>query len=729
MAKSAIPDEAWAAAEAAYAKSGLSAAYAALSGYPVNKGAVQKHMERRSLVAGAEYVEPTPEERDTPQVQELRKALGHVQRQLAKAKERTDDLVEATVEAAREATLSLGSIPPVPAPAKDSRKRPEVALWHLTDWQGAKALADDTPTLTTKGWKNHGDIRPGDMVYGPDGLPKMVTAVTGSSVVECMEVQFDGGVSIIASSDHLWQGWRRYKNGDAPYRGYERRPLLWTTTQIAELRPSKRGARTYVERAFHVDLPHPIQFASSGKLLVDPYVLGAWLGDGSVRKGELGLGEADAREMFPDEPIGKYNPNATDCVWVRPRGLASGLRELGVFEEKAIPPAYLLEAGPNERLALLQGLMDTDGTINTKGTCSFTNTNLNLIEGVEFLLASLGIKSSRTTGTGRLNGVDKRMYWEVCFTPNVRVFRLARKHARQKSGGEQSRYRFVQQVLPAGLRSAQCLTVDGGLYLAGRDLVVTHNCTTTYNSEVMRERVMLFCDKARRITEIQRADHPVRHCVIAFGGDMVEGLFNFPTQAFEIDSTIFAQYVNVSRLEVDVVRFALSVYETVEVVAEWGNHGRIGSKRDAVPRSDNIDRMTYELSRQLLADEKRLKWEDCPEDVQRIEAGNYRALLLHGDEVGRNGYAAPNTIVQHVNRWRSGAYPWEFRDVYVGHYHTHNEWSLANGEGSVFQSGSTESDNRYAGTMLAASAKPSQRLHFIDPDAGRVTAAYKVWLA
>lgn len=252
--------------------------------------------------------------------------------------------------------------------------------------------------------------------------------------------------------------------------------------------------------------------------------------------------------------------------------------------------------------------------------------------------------------------------------------------------------------------------------------------TTSYNSEVMRERVMRFCEKASRITDIQRADHPVNHCVIAFGGDMVEGLFNFPGQAFEIDSTIFAQFVNVSRLEVDVVRYALSIYETVEVVAEWGNHGRIGSKRDTVPRSDNIDRMTYELARQLLADEKRLKWNDCPEDVQRIEVGNYRALLMHGDEVGRNGFASPNTIVQHANRWRSGAYPWEFRDVYVGHYHTHNEWSMANGEGSVYQTGSCESDNRYAGVMLAASAKPSQRLHFIDPDAGRVTASYKVWL-
>ena len=252
--------------------------------------------------------------------------------------------------------------------------------------------------------------------------------------------------------------------------------------------------------------------------------------------------------------------------------------------------------------------------------------------------------------------------------------------------------------------------------------------TTSYNSEVMRERVLRFAEKAIAITNIQRADHPVKNLVIAFGGDMVEGLFNFPSQPFEIDSTIFEQYVNVSRLMVDVVRQALSAYEQVEVVAEWGNHGRIGSKRDAVPRSDNFDRMCYELARQLLAGEKRLKWNDSPEDVQRIEIGNYRALLLHGDEIGRGGFASPGTIVQHMNRWRSGAYPWEFRDVYIGHYHTHAEWAMANGLGSVYQTGSTESDNRYAGVMLAATAQPSQRLHFVDPLKGRVTASYKVWL-
>lgn len=252
--------------------------------------------------------------------------------------------------------------------------------------------------------------------------------------------------------------------------------------------------------------------------------------------------------------------------------------------------------------------------------------------------------------------------------------------------------------------------------------------TTSYNSEVMRERVLNFVDKAIKITEIQRADHPVTELVILFGGDMLEGLFNFPTQPFEIDSTIFKQYVTVSRLMVDVVQRALAAYSLVTVVAEWGNHGRMGSKRDTVPRSDNLDRMIYELARQLLADNPRVIWGESSEDIQQVEIGNYRALLIHGDEVGRNGFASPMTIVQHVNRWKSGAWPWAFRDCYVGHYHTHNEWALADGEGSVFQTGSVESDNRYARETMASSAKPSQRLHFVNPEKGRVTATYKVWL-
>jgi len=111
--------------------------------------------------------------------------------------------------------------------------------------------------------------------------------------------------------------------------------------------------------------------------------------------------------------------------------------------------------------------------------------------------------------------------------------------------------------------------------------------TPSYNSEIMRTRVMDFTIKATKITEIQRQDHPVNDVVICFGGDMVEGLFNYPAQLWEIDLSLYDQYITVSRLIVDVVRQALAVYNHVTVIAEWGNHGRIGNKRADVPKSDN----------------------------------------------------------------------------------------------------------------------------------------------
>ena len=664
---------------------------------------------------------------DDYEVTELRQQLKRLYVKLQVTKAREEGLVQATIESARDAALSLGPIGPTERPATDLRRKDaEVALWHLTDWQGAKALDDDTPMLTTEGWKRHGDIVPGDFVYGPDGKPKKVLGVTGSREVECFQVAFDGGVSIVASGDHLWQGWRRYKNGAGPYEGYTRRPLTWTTSQIAELKPTIRDTRQYVERAFHVDLPKPLELPDTGPLPIEPHLLGCWLGDGAADKGEMTMTYDDAAALFPAGYINFY-PSRPGLPYIRIPGLRLVLKELGVLNNKHIPDSYLY-ASPEDRMCLVQGLMDTDGTVDEEGTCSFTNTNKALIDGLVFLLASLGVKAVVRQGIGKFNGVPKKPMWIVVFSAHFPVFCLRRKAMKQRLMGPQNRYRFVQSVTPVGLRSAQCLTVEGDLYLAGRELVLTHNCTTSYNSEVMAERVIRFCHKAESITKIQRADHPVRRCYILFGGDMGEGLFNFPTQAFEIDATIFGQYVSVSKLIVQTVQFALRVYDHVTVVAEWGNHGRIGSKRDAVPRSDNFDRMIYELSRQLLAGESRLTWEDCPEDIQRVEIGAYRALLIHGDEVGRGGFASRNTMIGHGNRWKAGAYPWSFRDIYIGHYHVHAQEPLADGLGSLYWTGSTESDNRYARDMLAASASPSQRLHFIDKERGRVSAIYQIWL-
>jgi hypothetical protein len=250
--------------------------------------------------------------------------------------------------------------------------------------------------------------------------------------------------------------------------------------------------------------------------------------------------------------------------------------------------------------------------------------------------------------------------------------------------------------------------------------------TPSYDSGVMVKRVDEFLVKAHKLVQDYRSSRPVKHCVIVFGGDMVEGLFNFPTQAYEVDQTLFGQYVTVSKTITEAVQFALGVFEKVTVVAEWGNHGRIG-KRGELPRADNLDRMCYELARQLLKDEKRLTWEDSIEDWQKIEIGNYRAIAIHGDEIGRTGFASPSTIVQHMARWQSGSLGYSFRDVYLGHYHTYASWSLP-ASGQVYQTGSTESDNRYAQIGLASMAVPSQRMHMIDPVKGRVISEHKIWL-
>ena len=252
--------------------------------------------------------------------------------------------------------------------------------------------------------------------------------------------------------------------------------------------------------------------------------------------------------------------------------------------------------------------------------------------------------------------------------------------------------------------------------------------TTSYNSNIMRERVMEFANKSVRITEIQRSDHPVKDCTIMFGGDMVEGLFNYPAQLWEIDASLFTQFTTVSFLMVDFVRVFLANFENVTVVAEWGNHGRIGSKRDHVPKSDNIDRMCYEFARQMLKDEKRLTWDDCPEDIQQVEIGNYRALLMHGDEVGRAGFASPSAWQAAGNRWKAGAYKWMFQDIFLGHYHRFAQEPMSDQTGNIYWTGSTESDNRYARDSMAVSGVPSQRLHFVDPIRGRTTAQYQVFL-
>jgi hypothetical protein len=100
---------------------------------------------------------------------------------------------------------------------------------------------------------------------------------------------------------------------------------------------------------------------------------------------------------------------------------------------------------------------------------------------------------------------------------------------------------------------------------------------------------------------------------------------------------------------------------------------------------------------------------------------------MHGDELGRSGFASPAAWIAGANRWKAGAHDYDFHDIFLGHYHRHAQEPIQK-HYNIYWTGSTESDNRYARDSMAASGRPSQRLHFVDPIKGRTTAQYQVWL-
>lgn len=253
--------------------------------------------------------------------------------------------------------------------------------------------------------------------------------------------------------------------------------------------------------------------------------------------------------------------------------------------------------------------------------------------------------------------------------------------------------------------------------------------TRSYDSDICEDRVRRAVGKARKLAEIARADHPVRQAVLLLGGDHVENVTIFPGQAFEVDSTAYDQVVRAAALIETVVLSLLEAFESVTVYEVAGNHGRIGRKGDS-PYRDNLDRFVYLLARQRLDDQSsnRLTWHENESWYTVVEVGNYRAMLTHGDAIKSFGGNTPAFgILRKATAWASGAIPESFSDVYMGHFHTPMMLTLPNG-GTIRVTGSPESDNQYAAEFVAARGKPSQRLVFVSPDKGRVTADYVLWL-
>ena len=248
--------------------------------------------------------------------------------------------------------------------------------------------------------------------------------------------------------------------------------------------------------------------------------------------------------------------------------------------------------------------------------------------------------------------------------------------------------------------------------------------SVSYNLGVLRKRIDQMIDKVISLTAIQRAHHPVHDCVLVLGGDMVEGLTVFPGQQYEVEAHLFEQMFTVANVIESVVHRLAGHFKTLKVVCEYGNHGRIGRKGD-MPSADNVDRMAYQIASDRCGHLKNVTWQQSADWYQLVVIGNYKLLVVHGDEIPSFGGQTPSySILRKCNAWATFM---DFDDAIMGHFHTPINLTMANG-GRIWVTGSPESDNQYAKSFVAAVGKPSQRLMFVDPVKGRVTCEYVCWL-
>ncbi len=347
-----------------------------------------------------------------------------------------------------------------------------------------KALGLDTPIPTPSGWRTMRELEPGDHVLDEAGRPTPIVAATPPMLDRpCREVIFSDGQRIVADAAHQWvtidKNGRRYGRARAAIR---------TTDEIA------RTLRVDGEMNHQVPLAGPAQYPTRLDLPIEPYTLGAWLGDGTTTSAAITCCDDEILEQISGEgyPVRRlayaphlYSIGATGRTrdtgtgrYARNGTLSSRLRNLGMREGKYVPRAYL-EAGVGQRLALLQGLMDTDGYVDdVAGRCEFTSTREGLADSVVELAASLGLRPIKSEGRATLNGVDHGPKYRVKFTPDRPVFRLSRKLARQKSPAARfHRFRAIDAVREIASVPVRCIQVaaPSGMFLASRSFIPTHN--------------------------------------------------------------------------------------------------------------------------------------------------------------------------------------------------------------------------------------------------------------
>ncbi len=353
---------------------------------------------------------------------------------------------------------------------------------------GGKMLPLDTPILTPTGFKTMKDIHPGDKIFGQDGKAYSVVAESEIRTEPGYKFIFNDHTEIISYDEHLWLTLDRKEQKDF-YQHSSSKASFGTVRSTKEIVETLHSGH----RNNHaIPLCESIRF-SKKKLLIDPYVLGAWLGDGSKNDGMITSADEEIISLIESKgyvlskKTSKYRQDGTldRSSSYRFKGLRSQLRLIKVFKNKHIPQNYLFGA-KEQRLALLQGLMDTDGYVSKRGYIEFVNTNKTLIDGIGFLINSLGEKCTITEGQAKLYGRVTGPKWSVRFCPSFPAFKLQRKLSRQKTTTKLHKFRYIVKAERVEAVPMKCIQVSSPdhLYLCGKNLIPTHNSMLLNNMAI-----------------------------------------------------------------------------------------------------------------------------------------------------------------------------------------------------------------------------------------------------
>lgn len=343
------------------------------------------------------------------------------------------------------------------------------------NYQPGKALRHGEPVLTPNGWINIEDLNAGDEVI--DGLGKItkIKAIVPQGIRPIYRFTFDDGTCVDADEEHQWVTIIRQNS----QKGNRR---ILTTKQMLD----EYGSNPPEYARWRIPASPVIDFRQR-HVSIDPYTLGAILGDGHISKsGHVQLISSDEEivKHMVCEGITKYTSKYGYGI----NGLSEKIKlyqlEGKTPFSKFIPDDFKFNS-TEVRLSILQGLMDTDGYCNRHDGCAyFYSVSEQLAEDVAFLVRSLGghAKVKRSENSSYLNDKGQKIecngFYKVSVIMSLCPFKLKRKAVLWKPRTQITFDRFVHSIVYLGKDEATCIQVE-----SEDETFLTRNCIVTHNSQ------------------------------------------------------------------------------------------------------------------------------------------------------------------------------------------------------------------------------------------------------